>query len=93
MSALGAGWVVPGKDLRRPKPASALDRACEHPPMSNTAENLSFADSRIYAQGWNAARCSSLKSAAELNKLAATNPCKTADERARWNLGFATGLK
>ena len=61
--------------------------------MTEVIDKLTFPYSRIYAQGWNAARRSSLKSAAELKKVAATNPYKTAHERARWDEGFARGVE
>jgi len=59
--------------------------------MTDTIDTLSYPYSRIYAEGWNAARKSSLKSGAELKKAAAANPHKTAHERARWDEGFARG--
>jgi hypothetical protein len=62
-------------------------------PISNATDTFTFPYSRIYAQGWNVARLSSLKSATELTRVAATNPYKTPHERARWDEGFATGLK
>lgn len=41
-----------------------------------------FRASRIYAQGWNAARTGTA------NKGAQGNPYATEQDRARWNLGF-----
>jgi hypothetical protein len=54
---------------------------------------MSFPYSRIFAQGWNAARRSSLEIAADPEKVAAANPYKTAHERARWDEGFARGME
>jgi hypothetical protein len=53
-----------------PKPAS-------EPPTA-------FRLSRIYAQGWNAARTSSLKPSEPV-----VNPYPAEPERSRWNEGFA----
>ena len=51
--------------------------------MTNKADKVSFRLSRIYAEGWNAARCATLE-----NRTAA-NPYQTEPERTRWNEGFA----
>ncbi len=62
-------------------------------PMTKVSDTLSFPYSRIFAQGWNAARRSSLKIAGDPNKVASANPYSTAHERARWDEGFAKGLE
>ena len=61
--------------------------------MTMTTGPSSFAYSRIFAQGWNAARRSPLTGGAEAQKVAAKNPYKTAHERARWDEGFAKGME
>ena len=61
--------------------------------MTKGIDKPSFLYSRIYAQGWNAARRSSLKSETDLKKVAAENPYKTGHERARWDEGFARGME
>jgi len=71
-------------------PAAANTRSAR---MSEIIEKMSFPYSRIYAQGWNVARRSSLKGAGELKKLAASNPYKTDHERARWAEGFSRGAE
>lgn len=50
------------------------------------ADMTAFRQSRIYAEGWNAARTSSLD--AEPRGIATLNPYRTDPERARWNDGF-----
>jgi len=51
--------------------------------MTNKAAKVSFRLSRIYAEGWNAARC------ATLEKRTPSNPYQAEPERTRWNEGFA----
>ena len=56
-------------------------------------ETSTFALSRIYGQGWNAAKKSlavgRTLSAAQAAKL---NPYRSVEERARWTKGFEEGL-
>ena len=61
--------------------------------MTKLPETMSFPYSRIFAQGWNAARRSSLEIAADPQKVATVNPYKTPHERARWDEGFARGME
>ncbi len=61
--------------------------------MTNATSMSSFPYSRIFAQGWNAARRSSLAMAADPKKVAAANPYTIAEERARWDEGFAKGME
>ncbi len=57
------------------------------PRLLKTAPALTpFRHSRIYAEGWNAARKSSG------GETAAPNPYRTEPERARWAEGFAGAL-
>jgi hypothetical protein len=51
--------------------------------MTDTADKMAFRLSRIYAEGWNAARRAGLE-----NRIA-SNPYRTEPERGRWNEGFA----
>ncbi len=52
-----------------------------------------FQRSRIYAQGWNAARRAALKSGAELKAAQAANPYASEPEHTSWNEGFAGGAQ
>ncbi len=52
-----------------------------------------FQRSRIYAQGWNAARQAALKSGDDLKAARAANPHAGAAEHASWDEGFAGGVK
>ncbi len=61
--------------------------------MTSADDKASFQHSRVYAQGWNAARRSSLKTEANLQKVAASNPYESEPERTRWNEGFAKGTQ
>jgi len=60
--------------------------------MTDPAHQLSFQHSRIYAQGWNAARRMALAAGADLEAAAAANPYQTEPERTRWNEGFAGAM-
>jgi len=58
--------------------------------MPNSKAPLTdFQRSRIYAEGWNAARATSLKNDAGMK---APNPYRAEPQRSRWNEGFAQGL-
>ncbi len=62
--------------------------------VSTTMKNdQSFALSRIYAKGWNAAKAVSPDRLGELDakNIAAMNPYRIEDERRRWQEGFAAG--
>lgn len=51
--------------------------------MTDTADKMAFRLSRIYAEGWNAARRAGPENGA------APNPYRTEPERTRWDEGFA----
>ena len=51
--------------------------------MGNTADKIAFRLSRVYAEGWNAARDLNLEKAG-----ATPNPYPNEPERTRWNEGF-----
>jgi len=56
------------------------------------ADNSDFRLSRIYAQGWNAAR-DLLKNGKDSGDADALNPYRVASERARWHEGFTKALE
>ncbi|MES2294094.1 MAG: hypothetical protein V4527_12405 [Pseudomonadota bacterium] len=60
--------------------------------MTSSARDMDFRYSRIYAQGWNAAR-SLVKTGNDAADAAALNPYRLESERARWNEGFAKALE
>jgi hypothetical protein len=53
--------------------------------MNSPAHLTEFQRSRIYAQGWNAARTAGPDG---LSDAVARNPYSTEPERSRWNEGF-----
>jgi hypothetical protein len=53
----------------------------------NAYDKAAFRQSRIYAEGWNAARL--LKPGAGRYDVIASNPYQSEPERTRWNEGFA----
>jgi hypothetical protein len=53
---------------------------------------MDFRYSRIYAQGWNAAR-TLVKSGNDAADAAALNPYRLEAERARWHEGFTKALE
>ncbi len=57
--------------------------------MTIAAGATSFRLSRVYAQGWNAARQLSANTRADAATMAALNPYTSEPERTRWNQGFA----
>jgi hypothetical protein len=57
--------------------------------MTIAAGATSFLLSRVYAQGWNAARQLSANAGADAATMAALNPYTSEPERTRWNQGFA----
>lgn len=56
--------------------------------MTKTIDRTSFRLSRIYAQGWNAARELPANARADAAAMAGLNPHKSEPERTRWNDGF-----
>ena len=56
--------------------------------MTSTPAQTEFQYSRIYAQGWNAARTGTTAS-----KAAVPNPYSCEPERSRWQQGFAAASK
>jgi hypothetical protein len=57
-------------------------------PMTHTSDQAAFRYSRIYAEGWKAAR-SLLNAGANLADIQAMNPYQSGLERTRWSEGFA----
>ena len=60
--------------------------------MTHGGETDAFRYSRIYAEGWKAAR-SLLKLSDSGAEIQALNPYRTGLERAKWNEGFAQASK
>ena len=60
--------------------------------MTSTPAQTEFQYSRIYAQGWNAARTLA-KTGHDAADAATLNPYRLEAERARWNEGFAKALE
>jgi len=56
------------------------------------SSNSEFRLSRIYAQGWNAAR-TLVKSGDDAADAAKLNPYRSGSERARWHEGFTKALE
>lgn len=56
--------------------------------MTHAVDRDAFRFSRIYAEGWKAAR-SLLKIGECAAEMQASNPYRTGLERAKWNEGFA----
>ena len=58
-------------------------------------ENSAFVLSRIYSQGWNAAKklLASGRGDVDAPQAAASNPYRTAEERSRWTKGFMEALE
>ena len=61
--------------------------------MKTEAGAASFRLSRVYAQGWNAARQLSANTRADATAMAALNPYTSEPERTRWDKGFANASK
>jgi hypothetical protein len=57
-------------------------------------DSEAFRLSRIYAEGWNAARklAPSIRDALDPKKMAELNPYAAEDDRSRWTKGFAKAL-
>ena len=60
--------------------------------MTSAARDMDFRYSRIYAQGWNAAR-SLVKNGQDSADAASLNPYRIEAERQRWNEGFTKALE
>jgi len=60
--------------------------------MSRLSPEELFQQSRIFAQGWNAARTSSLRTGPAAVK-AKTNPHASEPQRSRWEEGYAGALE
>jgi len=56
--------------------------------MTHISDKTAFRYSRIYAEGWKAAR-SLLNAGANLTDVQALNPYQSGLERTRWSEGFA----
>ena len=52
-----------------------------------------FRNSRVYAEGWNAARTLSCSVPPGTLEPAASNPYASEPERSRWNEGFTQALR
>jgi hypothetical protein len=61
--------------------------------MTIAAGAASFRLSRVYAQGWNAARQLTANTRADAAAMAALNPYTSEPERSRWDQGFANASK
>ena len=61
--------------------------------MTITTDAASFRLSRVYAQGWNAARQLSANTLADAASMAALNPYTSEPERSRWDQGFTNASK
>ena len=61
--------------------------------MTIAASATSFRLSRVYAQGWNAARQLSANTRTNAATMAALNPYTSEPERTRWDQGFANASK
>ncbi|HXC55908.1 MAG TPA: hypothetical protein VNU97_11485 [Rhizomicrobium sp.] len=79
------------RTIRRPAKAQAGDDASPALALTPTSE---FRLSRIYAEGWSAANALSADEsvASDPRDLAARNPYKDAQQRARWEAGFSGAL-
>lgn len=60
--------------------------------MSQPSPEDHFRQSRIYAQGWNAARAWSLEHGSA-PATPATNPYTSEPDKSRWNEGYAERIK
>jgi len=60
--------------------------------MTNIAKTTPFRQSRIYAEGWKAARQSPQDIADNSEAVADLNPYRAEPERSRWNEGFRAAL-
>ena len=61
--------------------------------MTIAADAASFRLSRVYAQGWNAARQLTANTRADAVAMAALNPYTSEPERSRWDEGFTNASK
>lgn len=61
--------------------------------MTIAADPTSFQLSRVYAQGWNAAKRLSANIRTDPKTMADLNPYTVEPERTRWNQGFASALE
>ena len=61
--------------------------------MTIAAGAASFRLSRVYAQGWNAARQLTANSRTDAAAMAALYPYTSEPERSRWDQGFANASK
>ena len=61
--------------------------------MKTADGSASFRLSRVYAQGWNAARQLSANIRADAAAMAALNPYTSEPERTRWDQGFDNASK
>ena len=61
--------------------------------MTIAAGPASFHLSRVYAQGWNAARQLSADTPVDPKTMATLNPYTSEPERTRWNQGFVNASK
>ncbi len=59
--------------------------------VTSLSPDVLFRLSRVYAQGWNAARTSSLRTGPAAKKAIA-NPHASEPDRSRWAEGYAGGL-
>jgi hypothetical protein len=61
--------------------------------MTDTDDKTAFLQSRIYAQGWNAARRLLVSGVGDPKTMATLNPHQSEPERTRWNEGFTKAME
>ncbi|HEX3487275.1 MAG TPA: hypothetical protein VHT51_19620 [Micropepsaceae bacterium] len=76
-------WLEPRKTRE-----NGLDTGEHNSEIETMSDIKDFEFSRIFGQGWNAAK----KQLADGEAAADLNPYRTAEERARWSEGFEQGL-
>jgi len=72
-----------------------LGEAPNAPSKEGPVESSAFQLSRVYSQGWNAARklLAAGKSDLDASAAAARNPFSTGEESARWTKGFMEAIQ
>jgi len=81
-----------GRNATRLPPSLKGDRHADKTVMTRLSPEALFRRSRVYAQGWNAARAWSLRRGPAPVKAAA-NPYVSEPEQSRWNEGYAAALE
>jgi hypothetical protein len=81
-----------GRNAARLLPSLKGDRHASKTVMTRLSPEALFRRSRVYAQGWNAARAWSLRRGPAPVK-AVTNPYSAEPEQSRWNEGYTAALE